>query len=704
MDDPLASPLPAFGIEDVRRLLGTHFGVTATGIVPLAGERDQNFRVDDRYVLKITNPADGQDVLDMQVQALRHIERADPGLPVMRVLPGEPVVSGEDGRDYPVRLYRFLPGHATVPAERTPALLRGYGEVTARLGQALRGFFHPAAGYRTLWHLTEADRLRELLPHVADAESRARAERILDSYDARVAPVLPGLRGQVIHADISPDNVLVGDDGEPSGIIDFGDMAHQPLVCDLAVAVSDLLWGLPDPIAAAPALIAGYTSVTPLDDAEAGVLADLVATRLAIAMVIGSWRDGSFSAATSHYLEALERGKDPFRWVASGLPYRPMRTPELITRRRREMPRAPMFYDDPVHIVRGEGTWLFDADGNRYLDAYNNVPSVGHAHPRVTSAIAAQQRLLAVHSRYPHEALIQLAERLRATLPPSLDSVFILNSGSEANDLAWRVARAATGRDTVVVTEFAYHGVTEATHRLSPEEWADGETHPEVTLIPVDGEIPDAAALYLDPVCTSDGILAPPPERVAALAAGIQARGGLFIADEVQAGHGRTGDGLWSFSASGAEPDMVTAGKAMGAGFPVAMLALRSDQVAAVPERTELFSTFGGNPVACVAALAVLDVIEDEGLVANAARTGEYLMSALRGLGHPAIRDVRGRGLLIGVEFATSARPVVNALRHRGVLVSATGPRDNVLKIRPPLVFTAEHADLLLERLGDVLG
>lgn len=187
MEDPLASPLPAFGPEDARRILAEHFGVTAIELVPLAGERDQNFRVDYSYVLKISNPADGLGVLDMQVKALRHIERTDPGLPVMRVLPGEPVISGEDGRDYPVRLYTLVPGHATALAERTPVVLRRYGEVTARLGQALRGFFHPAAGYRTLWHLSEAGRLRELLPRIPDAASRAQVERVLDRYDARVA-------------------------------------------------------------------------------------------------------------------------------------------------------------------------------------------------------------------------------------------------------------------------------------------------------------------------------------------------------------------------------------------------------------------------------------------------------------------------------------------------------------------------------------
>jgi 4-aminobutyrate aminotransferase-like enzyme len=320
----------------------------------------------------------------------------------------------------------------------------------------------------------------------------------------------------------------------------------------------------------------------------------------------------------------------------------------------------------------------------------------------VVRAVTAQQRLLAVHSRYPHEALIELTKRVRATLPGDDYSFFVLNSGSEAGDLAWRIARAATGRDGVIVTEHAYHGVTAATHRLTPSEWGPGESHPGVIRIPAGGPVPaePVAAMYLDSLCTSDGIAAPAPEWIAGAARQVQSQGGLFVADEVQAGFGRTGDGLWSFQASGIQPDMVTFGKAMGNGFPVAMLAVRSGHMAAVPERTELFSTYGGNAVACVAALAVLDVIADEDLIGNAARTGDYLMDGLRDLG----LNVRGRGLLIGVELDGSARPVAEALRRRGVLVGATGPKGNVLKIRPPLVFNRAHADLLLGALTAALG
>jgi 4-aminobutyrate aminotransferase-like enzyme len=395
-----------------------------------------------------------------------------------------------------------------------------------------------------------------------------------------------------------------------------------------------------------------------------------------------------------------------------------------------------------VHVVRGEGVWLFDPDGRRYLDCYNNVPVVGHSHSRVAQAVTGQQRLLATHSRYLHEALVELAERLQATMPPGLDAVMFVNSGSEANDLAWRIARAATGRTGAIVTDCAYHGLTEATHALSPEEWAKGEQPAHVATIPApdgyrgpyrreqDGwtqryaaHIDDAgralgdhglAAIYLDPAFTSDGILAPPPAYLREAARRARAMGGLVVADEVQAGYGRSGTHLWSFQASGIEPDMVVMGKPMGNGFPVAAVLVSSRLLEAIPEEVELFSTFGGNPVACAAALTVLAVIEDEGLVANAAKVGAYLRQGLLTLAerHPVIGDVRGEGLLLGVELTDEAREpatgrarkMTEAMRERGILLGATGPAGNVLKIRPPLVLEREHADLLLQALDEVLA
>jgi 4-aminobutyrate aminotransferase-like enzyme/aminoglycoside phosphotransferase (APT) family kinase protein len=763
--DPLESTPPAFGEAAARQILSEGFGVESSSLRLLAGERDQNFRVDtadgQRFLLKISNPADDEPILAMQAAALRHIERVDPGLPVMRVLPtaaGDSWIDlpGPDSRTYPARLFTFLPGQVTPNTALTTAAIWSHGQVTARLGRALRGFFHPAADYEILWDITRLAELRPLLAHVSDGPRRAQLNRILDRFEARVAPALPGLRAQVIHADMSLDNVLFGDDLRVSGVVDFGDMTHAPLVCDLAVAVADVLHGRDDAIEAADALIGGYVSVTPLEDEEAGLLADLVAARLATEVTVTAWRVGRYPDNAAYaasgepgaraFLDAIEAmGVDAvgrrFRDACRLLPYQRSATSDLLERRRRALPRSPLFYSSPVHLVRGEGVWLFDPDDRRYLDCYNNVPVVGHSHPRVVQAVTQQQRLLATHSRYLHEGIVELAERLQATLPPELDAVMVVNSGSEANDLAWRIARAATGRAGAVVTGCAYHGLTEATHALSPEEWARGERPAHVATIPApdgyrgryrredDGwvrryaaHIDEAAqalgdrgfaALYLDPGFTADGILSPPPSYLQEAARRAQALGGLVVADEVQAGHGRSGTHLWSFQPAGIVPDMVVMGKPMGNGFPVAALVVKSQLLDAIPEEVELFSTFGGNPVACAAALAVLAVIDDEDLVASAGKVGSYLKQGLLALAqrHPLIGDVRGDGLLLGVELTDAAREpaaedahkVTEAMRERGILISATGPAGNVLKIRPPLVFRQEHADLLLQTLDEVL-
>src|SRR5215469_614527 len=763
--DPLQTTPPVLGPEVARQVLRDSFRIEGS-LTPLDGERDQNFRVDAgagrRFVLKISNPADDRPVLEMQTAALRHIELVDPGLPVMRALPaadGAPwaEVPGADGGVYLARLFTFLPGRVISAPALTTQAIWSFGQVTARLGRALRGFFHPAADYEIMWDISHSPRLRPLLSYLADGPRRAQAERVLDRFDARVAPVLPGLRAQVIHGDVSMYNVLFGDDLQVSGIVDFGDMTHAPLVCDLAVAIADVLHGRSDAIAAADAMIGGYVSVTPLEEEEAGLLADLVAARLATEVVVTAWRSGRYpdnaayaessEPAARAFLDAIEEtGIDTvaqrFREACRGLPYRSTATRDLLERRRRVLPRSPLFYQQPVHLVRGDGVWLFDPDDRRYLDCYNNVAVVGHSHPRVVQAVTQQQQLLATHSRYLHEAVVELAERLQATLPPGLDAVLVVNSGSEANDLAWRIARAATGRAGAVVTACAYHGLTEATHALSPEEWAMRERPAHVATIPApdgfsgpyrrgdDGwvqryaaHIEEAAralgdrgfaAIYLDPAFTADGILSPPPAYLREAARRALTLGGLVVADEVQAGHGRSGTHLWSFQASGIAPDMVVMGKPMGNGFPVAALVVKSQLLKAVPEEVELFSTFGGNPVACAAALAVLAVIEDEDLVANAGKVGSYLREGLRTLAdrHPLIGDVRGEGLLLGVELidearrpaAGNAREVTEAMRERGILLSATGPAGNVLKIRPPLVFQREHADLLLQALDEVLA
>jgi 4-aminobutyrate aminotransferase-like enzyme len=414
-------------------------------------------------------------------------------------------------------------------------------------------------------------------------------------------------------------------------------------------------------------------------------------------------------------------------------------TRDLIARRNRLLgPAYRLFYEEPVHFVRGDGVWLYDAGGNRYLDAYNNVACVGHSHPHVVQAIARQAARLNTHTRYLHETVLDYAERLLATFPPEIGHVMFTCSGSEANDLALRVAKTCTGGTGFIVTETAYHGVTSALVELSPSLGLPSAMDSHVRSVPAPrpagddtGEIfarhvLDAlddmkrsgirpAGLLVDTIFSSDGVFADPPGFLQPAVDAIRAAGGLFIADEVQPGFGRTGGEMWGFARHGVIPDLVTMGKPMGNGHPVAGMAARPEILAEFGARSRYFNTFGGNPVSAAAGIAVLEVIASEGLMENARRTGANLLEGLRQLQsrHDLIADVRGAGLFIGVELrrggvagtpATEAsKQIVNGLRERRVLISAAGPHANVLKIRPPLVFSIEHADLLVERLDQAL-
>ena len=418
-------------------------------------------------------------------------------------------------------------------------------------------------------------------------------------------------------------------------------------------------------------------------------------------------------------------------------------TQALLARRARLLgPAYRLFYETPLHPVRGEGVWLFDADGRRYLDAYNNVASVGHCHPQVVAAIARQAGVLNTHTRYLHEGVLDYAERLLATMPPALGHAMFTCTGSEANDLAMRIARAHTKAEGLIVTRFAYHGVTASIAQASPSLGKFVQIGATVRTVPapdsyriapedlgaafargVREAIADLkahgmrpAALMVDTVFSSDGIFTDPPGFLAEAVAAVREAGGVFIADEVQAGLGRTGDALWGFQRHGLEPDIVTMGKPLGAGHPLAGLAVRPEVLAAFGRECRYFNTFGGNPVAMAAGIAVLDVIEREALVAKAQRVGQHLRDRLAELAthHTLIGDVRGAGLFIGVELvsdratkapatAETAR-VVNALRERGVLLSGTGEHANTLKIRPPLVFSEANADVLVDTLDAVLA
>lgn len=412
----------------------------------------------------------------------------------------------------------------------------------------------------------------------------------------------------------------------------------------------------------------------------------------------------------------------------------------LIERRQRLLgPAYRLFYANPFHAVRGEGVWLYDKDGNAYLDVYNNVASVGHCHPHVVAAMARQAGTLATHTRYLHDGVLNYAEKLLATFPAELAHMMFTCTGSEANDLAVRLARAKTGGTGFIVTETAYHGVTLAVAGMSPSLGRSVDLGEHVRTVPapdpaiaqggdlgaafaagVQAAIDDLlrhgirpAGLIVDTVFSSDGVFADPAGFLAPAVAAIRAAGGLFIADEVQPGFGRTGDAMWGFQRHGLIPDMVSLGKPMGNGYPVAGLVMRPEVVADFGAKARYFNTFGGNAVAAATAMAVLEVIEGERLQDNARDVGAHFRAGLQDLAsrHAALGAVRNAGLFLGVDIVTpEGAPdpdrtlrIVNALREARVLISATGPKAHVLKIRPPLVFSRENVDYFCDKLDGVL-
>lgn len=413
--------------------------------------------------------------------------------------------------------------------------------------------------------------------------------------------------------------------------------------------------------------------------------------------------------------------------------------PLIVARERVLGPANRLFYDRPVHLVRGQGSHVFDVDGARYLDAYNNVVSVGHCHPHVVDAVMQQMSTLNTHTRYLHRGIVDYSERLLATMPKEIDQVMYACTGSEVNDLALRVAEMYTDAKGVVVTRDAYHGNTAAVMAISPSLGDAATLGPHVRTVPPPDSYrsPDAAArfaadvghavddlfakgirvscLIADTIFSSDGIY--PDTSVLAPAVEIVRRqGGVFIADEVQPGFGRTGESMWGFDRHDVIPDLVTMAKPMGNGLPVAAMAARSGVLAPFAVQVPYFNTYGGNPVAMAAASAVLDVIENEQLLASTAAVGAALRAELSRIAqnNPRIGDVRGAGLYIGVEVVSDAeaktpdragaRALVNALRERRVLISVCGHDGNVLKIRPPLVFSMSDVDWFCTEFEAVLA
>lgn len=753
----------------------------------LGGEREQNFRLvtsdGQAFVIKIAARSETLDGLMFQMRALEHVAKVDPGLPVPRVCraadgAASSTIRGEDGTDHVLRVLTFLPGRVLYDqidqGPLSAADLMTLGEAAGRLARALRGYAGEGAPKDMPWDLRAGMLFGPELAGAMPEEVRPIYQALRPGLERLVQDVLPGLRAQVIYNDFHESNVLVRRDGGPvvEGVIDFGDMIHGPVVQDVAVAVASLIHWAPDPVFAAQCLVRGYQRHMALEAEDLAVLRQFVLARLLLQVgmvayrgTVEGWSDPHLDGLQALYIKAIKalHAIDDASFAAGMVPSvvpgvtpvaeaGALPTPGLLSRREGVLGKTYTFYNEPLEVVRGRGCYLYDAAGREYLDCYNNVANLGHCHPYVVEALARQAGTLNTNSRYLHSEIVRLGERLSATLPPGLDTWVFVCTGSEANDLAVRLARAVSGKEGIVVTENSYHGNTSVMAPLSlidydradRPDWVETVAPPNLyrglyregtndagqryaahvtgaaETLGVRG--PGMAGLMIDSIFDANGALVPPPDYMARAYAAARSAGALVIADEVQMGFARSGSHMWGFQAFEVVPDIVTMGKPMGNGHPIAALVTRRDIAARVQAQTGYFNTFGGNTVSAVVGNACLDVLQGEGLQANAARSGAQMMTDLRHLAdrHELIGHIHGRGLFLGVELVTDrdsrepAKLAAHWVRERmkalGVLVSSTGPFGNVIKMRPPLVFglaevarCVEALDLALSELPDDL-
>eukprot|EP00004_Rigifila_ramosa_P001722 TRINITY_DN1171_c1_g1_i2.p1 TRINITY_DN1171_c1_g1~~TRINITY_DN1171_c1_g1_i2.p1 ORF type:complete len:744 (+),score=190.76 TRINITY_DN1171_c1_g1_i2:2457-4688(+) len=712
---------------------------------------------------------------------------------------GEEIVSvtnAATGTIHFMRMLTYVSGIVFAEIANHPVeMLNEFGAAIARLDQALAVLRHPFATIkRSIWDLKHFLEIEQYTPHIADASRRAIVEHFLAEFKRTVSPVAATLRQTLIRGDANDYNVLLDNSaGRPrvSGLLDFGDMVETYQLCECAISAAYATFYAENPLADAVAVVAGYHRVIPLTEEEIELVFLFVCARICQSVTMSAHaqfqnphnayltvsQNPGWAALTKLYALKPREGTAAFR-IACGFALR-SEDVEFALAKQAEQPEAeekeehwttiqrPVdvlhqlrkqyvgynvalnFSDKPIKIVRGEKQYLFDEHGKAYLDTVNNVTHVGHCHPYVVRALQNQAAILNTNSRFLHDHVVSLAKRITQTLPAPLSVVYFVCSGTEATELAVRIARTHTKKQQLLVIDGAYHGNSTTVidmssykfnapggegqkpyiamadspcayrgkHRGSRDDEKIGEKYAKdvAALIKKEKRSGQIAAFFAESILGCAGQVIPPKGYLKRVFNTVREQGGVCVSDEVQVGFGRAGTHMWMFETHDVVPDIVTMGKPMGNGHPIAAVVTTPEIARSFNNGMEYFNTYGGNPVACAVALSVLDVIENEGLQKNALRVGGFILAGLREMQekHKVMGDVRGIGLYIGVEFVkdrSSLEPATDdavafkyRMKEKYIIVSTDGPLNNIVKIKPPMIFSLEDAATLLRVFDETL-
>ena len=655
-----------------------------------------------------------------------------------------------------VRLLPFIEGQLLSGLEPSTKLIISWGEAIGSLNQAIHGLRSAHIEARTLcWDMQHTLLNVPKMQAIGDPARRKLVDYYFDRFQQDILPIQHTLRHQLIHSDLNDDNILV-DREQVTGIIDFGDITYAPLIYEVAIALAYLMLAREDShLEAAAAFLRGYHQAYPLREKEIDLLADLIPLRWCVSVCNSAQRKADGDASEYVLVSEAPAWRMLHTWTALnplrvqrtfrealGMPMPDYDKEDLVNARSYFTgPSLGTTYRDPIYLTGARFQYLFDERGNTYLDAYNNIPHVGHNHPRISRVLSQKVRQLNTNTRYLYPELTEAAEALCNTLPGHLHKVFFVNSGSSATDLALRMARIHTGRDDTAILENGYHGNTIPGIEVSDYKHSGkgGDGPPEhVLTLPLPklfgGRFADAeeyvadakdrllqrirsgripAALIAEPVSGCGGQVPLATGYMQGLLPFLREHGMLLLMDEVQTGFGRLGTNFWGFELQGITPDILILGKPMGNGHPVAAVVTTEEIAGSFANGMEFFSSFGGNPVSCAVATEVLRILTDENLPAHAAQVGAYLKKQVKGLQRqfPEIGDVRGHGLFLGIEFIDAqghpatelAGRLKETLRAKFIVVGTDGPHDNVIKIKPPLCFTEANADQLVATLKEAM-
>jgi len=657
------------------------------------------------------------------------------------------------------RMLSFLKGKFLGDVTHTPALFTSLGTFLGKLDVKLKDLTNYTIQARAWeWDIQYLDLNKKYIDEIPNPHDRNVVRYFFNQFEENVRPIIPDLRKQIIHNDANEWNVLV-QDGKISSIIDFGDLAHTFLINELAIAITYACYDKDNPLEWAVIIIKAYNDVLPIEEKELKILYYLIASRLCTSVCNSAHArvsnpDNTYASVSENSAWKMIyrwlainpiKAENEFRKAANFSPLKEVTITDALKRRHKHIsPILSMSYKEPIQMSRSAFQYMYDTQGNTFLDAYNNIPHVGHSHPKVVSAGKKQMAKLNTNTRYIYKELAVYAEKLLSRFPAELNKVFFVNSGSAASDLAIRMANTHTDSQHMMVMELGYHGNTQTSIEISDYKFNNPKgigqkKHIIKTALPdtykgkYQKDNTDAGKLYgedaatqiknsdvpisafiSEPIVGCAGQVPLPKGYLNEVYPAIRAQGGVCISDEVQTGFGRLGDHFWGFEASNVIPDMVILGKPIANGHPMGAVVCTEAIAKSFEKGVEFFSSFGGNPVSCAIATAVLDVIEEEKLQEHAKKVGDHYMVLLKDLmlKYPCIGDVRGSGLFIGCEIVKDntkapdtalASHIKNELRRKHILISTDGPYDNIIKTKPALCFNIENAETVVQAIDEVI-